>query len=61
VAVGTTDVVAPVFTAAEVIVLFLARVAAKTRFRNLFGGLVLKRDYLGRIAFLDVGFAGTMT
>jgi hypothetical protein len=61
VAIRTTDVVAPVFPAPEVVVLFLAGVAAETCFRDLFRRLVLERDYLCGIAFLDVGFARTMT
>ena len=59
-AISATDVVAPVFTPAKVVVLLPARVAAQARFRNLFGGFVLEGDDLLRIAFLTVGLARTM-
>ena len=61
VAIGTTDVVAPVFATTEVVVLFPARVATKTRLRSLFRRFLLERDDLRRIAFFDVGFAWPMT
>ena len=60
-AVSTTDVVAPVFAAAEVVVLFSPGMAAQTRFGDLFRRLVLERDDLGGIAFLRVGLAWSMT
>ena len=61
VAIGATDIVAPVFAATEVVVLFLSRVAAETRFRSFFRRFSLERNDLRRIALFAVGFAGTMT
>ena len=58
--VGATDVVAPVLTAAEVIMFLFAGVAAQTRFRDLFGRLIFEGDNLLRITFLTVGFAWPM-
>lgn len=60
-AINTTYIVSPVFTATEVIVLFFTGVTAEAGFRSLFRRFVLERDYLCRIAFLYVGFAGTVT
>ena len=59
--VSATDVVAPVFAAAEVVVLFSSRVAAQAGFGDLFRRFVLERNDLGRIAFLHVGLAWSMT
>ena len=61
VTISTTDVVAPVFAAAEVVVLFSPGVAGQAGFRDLFGGLVLERDDLRRIAFGYVFLAWSMT
>ena len=61
VTISTTDVVAPVFAAAEVVVLFSPGVASQAGFRDLFGRLVLERDDLRRIAFRDVLLAWSMT
>ncbi len=52
--VSAAYVVAPVFTAPEVVALFFACVTGKTGFRNYFGRLVFERDDLGRVAFLRV-------
>src|SRR6476661_112394 len=60
VTVGAADVVAPVFTAAEVIVLFLTRVTGQTRLGDLFRRLVFERDDLLGIAFFAVCFAWSM-
>ena len=60
-AIGTADIVAPVLAAAEVIVFLAARVARQTRLGGLFRRFVLEGNDLRRIAFLDVGFAWTMT
>jgi len=59
-AIDTTDVVAPVFTATEVVVLLSARVTAQTGFRNFFWRLVLERNDLRGIAFCNVGLAWSM-
>ena len=61
VAICTTYVVAPVFTAPEVIVLLSSGVTCKTRLGCFFGGLVFEGNDLGRIAFFHVRSAGTMT
>jgi hypothetical protein len=55
VAIRTTDIVAPVFAAPEIVSLLLAGMTPETSFRNLFRRLVLKRDDLFGIAFFDVG------
>ena len=60
VAIDTTDVVAPVFTAPEVVVFFSAGVTSKTTFGHLFRRLVFEGDDLLGIAFLSVCLAGTM-
>jgi len=60
VAVRASDIVAPVFAAAEVIVLFLARMTGKTSLRDLLGCFVLERNDLRRIAFFRVGLAWSM-
>lgn len=60
-AVSTAYVVAPVFAAAEVVVLFPAGMTGKTRLRGGFGGLILERNDLRGIAFFYVGLAGTVT
>ena len=59
--VSTTDVVAPVFTAAEVVVLFASGVAGQAGFGDLLGRLVFERDDLCRVAFRDVLLAWSMT
>ena len=61
VAIRTAYVVAPVLSAAEVVVFLSAGVAAKTCFGDFFGGLVFERNDLCRVAFLTVSLAGTMT
>ena len=60
-AVSATDVVAPVFTAAKVVVFFFAGVAGQTGFGDLFGRFVLEGDDLLWVAFFTVGLAWTMT
>jgi hypothetical protein len=57
----TADVVAPVFAAAEFVVLFLACMARKARLRDRLGRFVLKRNDLRWIAFFAVSLAGTVT
>jgi len=55
-----TDVIAPMFAAAEVVVLLFAGVAGKTSFGDLFRRLVLETDDLRRIALFRVGLAWAM-
>ena len=59
-AVGATDIVAPVLAAAKVVVLFFAGVAAQTCLRSLFRRFVFEGDDFLRIAFLDVSLAWPM-
>ena len=61
VAIDATNVVTPVLAAAEVVVLFLARVTGKTSLRNLFRRFTFKGDHLLWIAFFNVRLAWTMT
>jgi hypothetical protein len=61
VTVDATDVIAPVFTSAEVVVLLFSRVTGQTGLGYFFGRSVLERDDLGRITFFEVGLSGTMT
>ncbi len=61
VAVGATNVVAPVFTAPEVVVVFFAGVTTKTGLGDFFRRLGLERNDLLRIAFLEVRLAWSMT
>ena len=61
VTVSATDVVAPVFAAAEVVVLLFAGVAAQTRFGDLFRRFVLEGDDLLWVAFFGVRLAWSMT
>ena len=61
VAITATDIVAPVFAATKVVVLFFAGMAAETGLSNFFGRLVLERDDLLRIAFLGMRFTRSMT
>ena len=61
VTVGAADVVAPVFTAAEVIVLFLTRVTGQTRLGRFLCRLALEGNDLLRIALFDVRPAWTVT
>ena len=49
-AIGTANVVSPVFSTTEIVVLFLAAVTCETRFRNSLCGLVLKRMDLRLVA-----------
>lgn len=60
-AVGASNVVAPMLTAAEVVVSFFARVTAETRLRYFFRRLRFERDNLLRVAFLHMRLAGSMT
>lgn len=60
-AVSAADIVAPVFTTAEVVVLFSSRMAAQASLGNLFGGLIFERDDFGWVTFLNVGLAWSMT
>jgi len=61
VAVGTTDVVAPMLATPEVVVLFSSGMTAQARFGDLLRRFVFERDDLGGIAFFDVFLAWTMT
>ncbi len=60
-AVSATDVVAPVLAAAEVVVFLSAGVTGQARLRGFFRRLVLERNDLLRIAFLEVRLAWSMT
>ncbi len=59
-AIDTTDVIAPVFTATEVVVFLSAGVTGETSFRYLLRRLVLEGNNLLGIPFLSVRFAWTM-
>jgi len=62
VTIDAADVVAPVFTATEVVVLFPAGVAGETSLRSILRVLGLKReDDFFRIAFFRVRLAWSMT
>ena len=58
--VGAANVIAPVFTAAEVVAFLPPGVASETCFRYFLGRSVLKGDDLLRIAFFQVGLARSM-
>jgi hypothetical protein len=58
--ISATYVVAPVFAATEVIVLFLARMTGETSLRGRLGRFILERNDLGWIAFFYVSLAGTV-
>ena len=60
-AIGTTDIVAPVFTAAKVVVLFSSRMAGQTSFGNLLGRFVLEGNDLCRVTFGYVVLAWSVT
>lgn len=60
VAVRAADVIAPVFAAAEVVVLFPAGVASQTSFGNQFRALVFEGDNLFRIPLLGMGLTWSM-
>ena len=58
--VNAAYIVAPVFTAPEVITFFFARVTGEARFGNRLWRLIFERDDLGRIAFFEVCLTWTM-
>ena len=58
--ISATDIVAPVFTAPEVVVLLLAGMARQTGLGSLFGGPVLEVDDLAGIPILNVLFTWSM-
>ncbi len=60
-AIHAPNVIAPVLTAAEIIVIFFSGVTTKTRFRCLFRRLRLEGNNLLRIAFFEMRLAGSMT
>jgi hypothetical protein len=60
VAISTTDIVAPVFAAPEIVSLLLASMTPETSLRDLFGRLVLERNDLCGIAFFGVGLTWPM-
>ncbi|MDQ1639201.1 MAG: hypothetical protein QOF62_2540 [Pyrinomonadaceae bacterium] len=60
VAFSATNVVAPVFAAAEVVVLFLPGMAGKTIFRNFLRRFVLEGNDFCRIAFFGVRLTWAM-
>jgi hypothetical protein len=60
-AIHTTDVIAPVLTAAEVVMFFLPRMTAKAGFGTFFRRFVFERNDLRWIAFFDVCLTWTMT
>src|ERR1700737_4839804 len=59
-AICATNIVAPVFAAAEVVVLFSARMAGKTSLRYCLGRFILERNDLRWITFFAVGLAWTV-
>jgi len=59
-AVSTTDIVAPMLTTPEVVVLFLACMTGKAGLRNILRRLVLEADYFCRIALFGVRLSWTM-
>lgn len=61
VAISATDVVSPMLTASEVVVLFSAGMTDKAGFRNCFGSHGFERSHLGRITLFNVSLAGPMT
>ena len=62
VTVGTTDVIAPMLSTPEVVVVLFTRVACKTSFGDLFRVLSFEGNYLRRIgSVLHVSFARTVT
>lgn len=60
-AVGATDVVAPVLAATEIVSLFLAGMTRQTRLRDFLRRFVLEGNDLFGIAFFGVGLAGAVT
>ena len=58
--VSAAYIVAPVFTAPEVVTFFFARMAGKTGLGNRFGRLVLERDDLCGIALFRMCLSRTM-
>ena len=60
-AIGATNIVAPMLTTTKVVVFLAARMTGQTGFGNLLRRFVLEGDDLGGIAFVDVGLAWTMT
>ena len=60
-AVSATDIIAPVFTTAEVIAFLLACVAGQTSLRDFFRGFVLERNDLGGITLLGMFLTGAVT
>ena len=60
-AINTTDVVAPVLAAAEVVVLFFAGVTGKTRLGDVLRRHAFERNDLFRIALFTMSFARPMT
>jgi hypothetical protein len=61
VAIDTANIITPVLAPAEVVSLFLARMAGKAGLRGVFRRLVLERNYLERIAFSDMVLTRAMT
>ena len=59
-AIGATNNVAPVFAAAEVVMLFPAGMTGKTSLRYCLGRFILERNDLRWIALFDVGLAWTV-
>lgn len=57
---GTANIVAPVFTAPEIVVFFSTGVAGKASLGDFFRRFVFERNDLRRIAFCSVGLAWTM-
>ena len=59
--VGTTNIIAPVFSATEIVTFLSSGMTSQTTLGYFFRRLVLKPDDLFRITFLCVSFARAMT
>ena len=61
VTVSAADVVAPVLTTTEVVVLFLAGMARQAGLSSFFRRFILKGDDLGGVALFSMSLAGAVT
>ena len=61
VTVRAPDIIAPVFTTTEIVVLLFPGVTGKTSLSNRLGRFVLERNDLRRVAVFYVRFAGAVT
>jgi hypothetical protein len=60
-AIGTTNIVAPVLAATKVVPFFFAGMAAQTSFRNFFRRFIFERNDLGNVALGDMVLSRTVT